>query len=74
MIMGDNSCSKGRGFESRFRIVVTFGQFSHLIIVKNVLFVKTENKRKIGQGFYLKKSLIYLLCNNILSLAYLSKI
>ena len=55
MIMGDNSCSKGRGFESRFRIVVTFGQFSHLIIVKNVLFVKTENKRKIGQGFYLKK-------------------
>ena len=53
--MGDNSCSKGRGFESRRRILVTFGQFSHLIIVKNVLFVKTENKRKIGQGFYLKK-------------------
>ena len=50
MVMGDNSCSRGRGFESRRNILD--GHFSHLLVVKIVLFFlkKTKNKRKRGQG------------------------
>ena len=39
MVMGDNSCSKGRGFECRHRILDGhFGIFSHRFVVKIVLF------------------------------------
>ena len=54
MVMGDESGSKGRGFESRRRLLD--GHFSHLFVVKNVLFArKDENKRKRGMAHILKK-------------------
>ena len=50
MVMGDDSCSKGRGFESRRRILD--GHFFTFICCKNcnVCLKKTENKRKRGRG------------------------
>ena len=35
MVMGGDSCSEGRGFESRHRILD--GHFSHLFVVKIVM-------------------------------------
>ena len=56
MVMGDNSCSKGREFESRHRLLD--GHFSHRFVVKIVLFEKTENKRKeAGVGPFFNKKL-----------------
>ena len=50
MVMGDDSCLKGRGFESRHRILD--GHFSHIFVVKlYCLFEKTENKQKRGRGW-----------------------
>ena len=46
--MGDNSCSKGREFESRHRLLD--GHFSHWFVVKIVLFEKAENKQKEAEG------------------------
>ena len=37
MVMGGDSCSKGRGFESRHHILD--GHFSHLFVVKIVMCV-----------------------------------
>ena len=37
MVMGGSSCSKGSGFESQHRILD--GNFSHLFVVKIVIFV-----------------------------------
>ena len=37
MVLGDNSCSGGHGFESRRRILDE--RFSHLFVVKILLFV-----------------------------------
>ena len=37
VVMGGDSCSKGRGFESQHRILD--GHFSHLFVVKIVMFV-----------------------------------
>ena len=37
VVMGGDSCSKGREFESRFHILD--GHFSHLFVVKIVMFV-----------------------------------
>ena len=36
-VMGDDSCSRGRGFESQCRILD--GHFSHLFVVNNLFFV-----------------------------------
>ena len=51
MVMGDDSCSKGRGFES-WRCILDghLDIFSHLFVVKLLcLFEKTENKLKRGR-------------------------
>ena len=50
MVMGDDSCSKGRGFESRRRILD--GHFFTFICCKNckVCLKKTENKQKKEAG------------------------
>ena len=58
VVMGGDSCSKGREFESRHRILD--GKFSHLFIVKIVMCVgkKDENKLKKWPGlahFYKKR-------------------
>ena len=37
VVMGDDSCSRGHGFESQHQILD--GHFSHLFVVKIVLFV-----------------------------------
>ena len=55
VVMGDDSCLKGRGFESRRRILD--GHFFTLISCENCLFEKTENKLKeAGIGPFLKKT------------------
>ena len=57
MVMGRDSRSEGRGFESRHRILD--GHFSHIFVVKlYCLFEKTENKPKRGRGWtiFLKKT------------------
>ena len=58
MVMGEDSCSKGRGFESRRRI--PDGHFFTFNCCKNcnVCLKKTENKQKRGRGwpnFFFKK-------------------
>ena len=51
MVMGDDSCLKGRGFESRRRILD--GHFFTFICCKNcnVCLKKTKNKQKRGRGW-----------------------
>ena len=51
MVMGGGSRSKGRGFESRRRILD--GHFFTFICCKNcnVCLKKTENKQKRGRGW-----------------------
>ena len=48
--MEEDSCSEGCGFESQHRILD--GHFSHLFVVKVVMFVcEVENKQKVaGDG------------------------
>ena len=49
VVMGGDSCSKGREFKSHQRILD--GHFSHLFVVRIVMFVwKDENKQKRGRG------------------------
>ena len=59
MVMHDNSCSKGCGFESRHHILDGhFGHFFTLICCRNciVCLKKTENKRKeAGVGPFFRK-------------------
>ena len=46
VVMGDDSCLRGRGFESRCRFLDGHGIFSHGFVVKlYCLFEKTENKQ-----------------------------
>ena len=51
MVMGDDSCSKGRGFE--YQRLMLDGHFFIVIYCKNcsVCLKKTENKRKRGWGW-----------------------
>ena len=39
MVMGGDLCSKGRGFESQRRILDGHDIFSHIFVVKIVMFV-----------------------------------
>ena len=58
VVIGGDSRSKDRGFESRCRILDGHGVFSHLFVVKIVmLFEKTKiNEKEAGDGpFFLKK-------------------
>ena len=56
MVMGDDSCSRGCGFESR-RCILD-GYFSHRFVVKIVLCLKRSkiNKKDAGDGHFLKKT------------------
>ena len=62
VVMGDDSCLRGCGFESRRRILDGYDIFSHC------LFEKTENKRKRGRGWPLQnksnKSLVLFMTEN----------
>ena len=51
LVIGDDSCLRGRGFESQRQILDE--HFSHIFIVKLVMFVcwKDENKTKRGRGW-----------------------
>ena len=59
VVMGGDSCSKGRGFESRRRILDGHNIFSHIFVVKIVMFVwRDKNKWKRGREwpiFFIKK-------------------
>ena len=53
VVMGWDSCSEGRGFESQRHLLDGHDIFSHWFVVKTVLycfFEKTENKRKRGRA------------------------
>ena len=58
MVMGRDSCSNGRGFESRHRILD--GPFSHLFVVKKINVClkrpKINEKRPGLAHFFLKKN------------------
>ena len=60
MVMGGDSCSEGCGFESQRHILDGHDIFSHIFVVKNVMFVwKDENKQKeAGDCPFLEK--VYL--------------
>ena len=59
MVMGGDSHSEGRGFESRHRILMDI--FSHIfvVIVCNVCLKRTKiNEKEAGVGpFFLKKTM-----------------
>ena len=61
MVMGGDSCSEGRGFESQHNILD--GHFSHTFAVKIVMFEKTKiNEKDAEDGPFFKKiSLGYFL-------------
>ena len=65
VVMGGDSRSKGRGFESQCHILDGHGIFSQWFVVKKLycLFEKTENKRKRGRDWpiFLKK----IICNSV---------
>ena len=64
MVMGRDSRSKGRGFESRHRILD--GHFSHIFVVKicNVCLKRPKiNEKRPGMAHFLKKRLICLFRN-----------
>ena len=62
VVMGGDSLSKGREFESRHRILN--GHFSHLLVRKIVMRVwKDENKWKRGRGWPFKKNYDYRVVN-----------
>ena len=53
VVMGDDSCSKGCGFESG-RQILDGMTFFHIDLLQNLygcLFEKTENKQKKGRGW-----------------------
>ena len=53
VVVGGDSCFKCHGFESQHRKLK--GHFSHLFVVRIVLYCKDENKCKRGQGWPIKK-------------------
>ena len=64
MVMGDNSCSKGRGFKSC--AIYWMDIFSHWFVVKIVLFVSNDRKqmkKRPELAHYLKKTLWLILIN-----------
>ena len=63
VVMGGDSCAKGREFESWHRILD--GHLSHLFVVKIVLMLEaTENIRKRGRGWH-----IFLKCDRYFSIS-----
>ena len=58
VVIGRDSRSEGRGFESRQHILN--GHFSHIFVVKieMIFFEKTENKRKRGRDCPIFKKII----------------
>ena len=58
VVIGRDSRSEGRGFESRQHILN--GHFSHIFVVKieMIFFKKTENKRKRGRDCPILKKII----------------
>ena len=61
MVMGRDSCSKDRGFESRYHILD--GHFFTYICCKNCdVFLKRAkiNEKESGNGPFLKKTIMYL--------------
>ena len=56
MVMGDDSCSRGRGFKSQHRILE--GNFLHIFVVKIELFVCLKrpkiNEKEAGYGPFKK--------------------
>ena len=48
MVMGRDSRSKGRGFESRHCIL--YGHFSHIFVVKICLKRPKKNEKEAGVG------------------------
>ena len=59
MVMGGDSCSEGRWFECKLRILD--GHFSHFFCCKNcdVCFKRQKNKKEAGNSPFLKTSLAY---------------
>ena len=53
MVMGGDSCSEGHGFE--FQHCVLDGHFSHLFVVKIVMFEKTKINEKEARDGQFKK-------------------
>ena len=54
MVMGGDSCSEGCGFESQQHILD--GHFSHIFVVKIVVFEKTKiNEKEAGDGPFKKR-------------------
>ena len=57
MVMGGHSCSKGREFE--YQHIILDEHFSHLFVVRTVMFVRIdENKQKMPRLAHLKNILI----------------
>ena len=44
VVMGGYSCSKGRGFQSRYHLLD--GHFSHIFVAKKLIFEKTKINEK----------------------------
>ena len=60
VVMGGDSRSKGRGFESRHRILDGLDIFSHWFVVEIVLFVWKRpkiNEKEAGMAHFLKKEI-----------------
>ena len=56
VVMGGGLCSIGHGFESRRHILDRHNIFSHIFVVRIVMFVwKDDNKQKRGRGWKIKK-------------------
>ena len=82
MVMGDDSCSRGRGFKSRHHILDGQDIFSTLICCKNciVRLKKTENKineKRPGLAHFFKNyktgKLFYNLAPALIKFSYLEK-
>ena len=57
VVMGGDSCNEGRGFKSQNCILD--GHFSHLIVIKIVIFVWKDkiNEKEAAVGAFFKKTL-----------------
>ena len=57
--MGGDSCFEACGFESRRRILDGHNIFTHIFVVKIVMFEETKiNEKEAGDGPFFKKILI----------------
>ena len=67
VVMGGDSCSEGRGFESWHRILDGHNIFSHIFVVRIVIFVlKRQNKTKKRprmDHFYKKRHYVVVIPN-----------